>query len=49
MGQKVDEAIAALWIEMAHTKDEILRGYLDNIYFGNNIYGIRTALELYFP
>lgn len=47
--QKIDEAIAALWIEQTHSKEEILRGYLDNIYFGNNTYGLQWALDLYFP
>lgn len=46
--QKIDEAISALWIEQTHTKDDILRGYLDNIYFGNNTYGLQSALDLYF-
>lgn len=47
--QKIDEAIAAIWIEMRYSKDEIFRKYMDNIYFWNNTYGIAGALELYFP
>lgn len=47
--QKIDEAIGAIWIEQTQTKDEILRSYLDHIYFGNRIYGLQTALDIYFP
>lgn len=46
--QKIREAIAALYIESTQPKDEILRNYLDNIYFGNRIYGLQTALDTYF-
>jgi membrane peptidoglycan carboxypeptidase len=47
--QKIDEAIGAIWIEQTQSKDEILRGYLNHIYFGNRIYGIRAAVSTYFP
>jgi penicillin-binding protein 1A len=47
--QKLDEAIIALWIETRFSKEEILRKYLDNIYFGNRIYGLQGAIDVYFP
>ncbi len=46
--QKVDEAIWAVYTELTHSKESILRGYLDNIYFGNNTYGLSAAIDLYF-
>jgi membrane carboxypeptidase/penicillin-binding protein len=30
-------------------KNEILRNYLDHIYFGNRLYGIQAAISIYFP
>lgn len=47
--QKLREAILAIWIEEKYTKEEILRMYLDNIFFGYNTYGLAGAMELYFP
>lgn len=47
--QKIREAIGALWIEKRENKSKILRAYLDHIYFGNRIYGLQTAIDIYFP
>lgn len=33
---------------MKYSKDEILRKYLDSVYMGNNLYGIESALRIYF-
>jgi penicillin-binding protein 1C len=46
--QKIREWIASLIVENLTTKDEILRGYLDNIYFWNNIYWLAWAEDIYF-
>lgn len=46
--QKIREAILSLIISTKKDKDILLRDYLDSIYFGNNIYGIKTAIVTYF-
>src|SRR5581483_9804337 len=35
-------------IERTHTKEAILEGYLNRIYFGNGAYGVQAAAQLYF-
>ena len=47
-GRKVQEALLALWIEHDYTKDQILTGYLNRVYFGEGAYGIDAASETYF-
>lgn len=46
--RKAREMLIAFWIEGWLTKDEILERYLSNVYFGNNIYGLRAASMHYF-
>lgn len=46
--RKVKEAILALRIEQAYTKDEILELYLNEIYLGIGAYGVAAASLLYF-
>ncbi len=46
--RKVREAVMALKIERAFTKDEILDMYLNVIPYGANAYGIEAAAETYF-
>jgi penicillin-binding protein 1A len=46
--RKVKEAILALRIEQAYTKDEILELYLNEIYLGLGAYGVAAASLLYF-
>ena len=38
----------AFWLEAWLTKDEILSRYLSNVYFGDNVYGLRAASRHYF-
>ena len=38
----------ALWLEARLTKNEILSRYLSNVYFGDNVYGLRAAARHYF-
>lgn len=47
--QKVQEWWSAIILESMLNKEEILRKYLDNIYFWNRTYGIQAAIERYFP
>ena len=35
--------LIAFWLETWLTKDEILERYLSNVYFGDNVYGLRAA------
>lgn len=46
--RKIKEAILALRIEQAYTKDEILELYLNEIYFGFGAYGVAAASLIYF-
>ncbi|MFN3944760.1 MAG: transglycosylase domain-containing protein [Allosphingosinicella sp.] len=47
-GRKIQEALIAVWLETWLSKDEILSRYLSNIYFGDNVYGLRAAARHYF-
>ncbi len=46
--RKVQEALIALWLEVWLSKEEILSRYLSNVYFGDNVYGLRAAARHYF-
>jgi penicillin-binding protein 1A len=46
--RKLREAVMAIQVERTHTKEAILEGYLNRIYFGNGAYGVQTAAQLYF-
>ncbi len=46
--RKVKEAILAYRIEKNFSKEEIMYLYLNQIFLGNNAYGIRAAAETYF-
>jgi membrane peptidoglycan carboxypeptidase len=46
--RKIKEAILALKIERELSKQEILQGYLNTIYFGRGAYGIEAASHAYF-
>lgn len=48
LGRKIKEAVLALKIEKALTKEKILEVYLNEIFFGNGYYGVRTAANGYF-
>ncbi|WP_019051789.1 transglycosylase domain-containing protein [Sphingobium xenophagum] len=48
MGRKAREAMIAFWLEAWLTKDQILERYLSNVYFGDNVYGLRAAALHYF-
>lgn len=46
--RKVSEAIIAFSIEQKYTKEQILKFYLNEIYFGNGSYGVDQAAAVYF-
>ncbi|WP_097157188.1 transglycosylase domain-containing protein [Bacillus oleivorans] len=46
--RKLAEAFYALRLEMNYTKEEILEGYLNTIYYGHGAYGIQAASQFYF-
>ncbi|MGO4889109.1 transglycosylase domain-containing protein [Anaerobacillus sp. MEB173] len=46
--RKMNEALYALRLEMNYSKDKILEGYLNTIYYGHGAYGIEAASNLYF-
>ena len=46
--RKIKEAKIALQIERAYSKEQILEMYLNAIYFGHGIYGIKNASMAYF-
>jgi penicillin-binding protein 1A len=47
-GRKAQEVLIAFWLEAWLSKDEILSRYLSNVYFGDNVYGLRAAARHYF-
>ncbi|WP_257540863.1 transglycosylase domain-containing protein [Sphingobium sp. CFD-1] len=47
-GRKGREALIAFWLEAWLTKDQIFERYLSNVYFGDNVYGLRAASLHYF-
>lgn len=47
-GRKLREALIAFWLEAWLSKDQILERYLSNVYFGDNVYGLRAASLHYF-
>ncbi len=48
LNRKLNELRMAVAAEHQQSKQDILDGYLNDAYFGNNAYGIETAAETYF-
>ncbi len=46
--RKVKEAFLSLKLQRTQSKNEILQGYLNTIYFGRGAYGIQAAAQAYF-
>jgi penicillin-binding protein 1A len=46
--RKFREAAIAIRMENRYSKDQILELYLNDVYFGNGVYGIGTAARAYF-
>ncbi len=48
LARKIKEAILAIKIEHVLTKEQIIERYLNEISYGNNYYGVKTAADGYF-
>ena len=48
LDRKIREALAAMNITMRYSKERILEMYLDQVYYGNRSYGVKTAAKTYF-
>lgn len=48
LDRKMKEALLAIEIERAFSKDEILELYLNQVYYGHGAYGIEAAAETFF-
>ena len=46
--RKIKEVMAAVMIEQAYTKDEIMEFYLNQVYLGGGAYGFEAASQQYF-
>ncbi len=46
--RKFQEAALALKVEQRYDKDKILAMYLNQVFLGNNVYGVATASQFYF-
>ncbi len=46
--RKVQEASLAYQMENKYTKDRILEMYLNDVYFGQGCYGVKTACQVFF-
>ncbi|GAA1906127.1 hypothetical protein GCM10009737_03650 [Nocardioides lentus] len=48
LSRKAKEALLSLKIQRQQSKEEILEGYLNTIYFGRGAYGVEAAAQAYF-
>ncbi|MCQ2363554.1 MAG: PBP1A family penicillin-binding protein, partial [Acidaminococcaceae bacterium] len=48
LSRKIREAYIARELERQYSKKEILAMYLNQIYFGNGVYGVESAAQMYF-
>ncbi|MEG0314149.1 MAG: transglycosylase domain-containing protein [Erysipelotrichaceae bacterium] len=48
ISRKLEEMYYASALEMQYSKEEILEGYLNTLYYGHNIYGITSAAKYFF-
>ncbi|MDR4890264.1 transglycosylase domain-containing protein [Fredinandcohnia sp. QZ13] len=46
--RKLTEALYTIRLEQNYSKEEILEGYLNTIYYGHGVYGIEAAANYYF-
>src|SRR5829696_2730269 len=46
--RKIKEAVLSVKLEQNMSKEEILEGYLNTIYFGRGAYGVQAAAQAYF-
>jgi len=48
LSRKIKEAIYAIKLEQALSKEQIIERYLNEIYYGHGYYGVKTAADGYF-
>jgi membrane peptidoglycan carboxypeptidase len=48
LDRKIKEAFVSLKLQQEQSKQEILQGYLNTIYFGRGAYGVQAAAQAYF-
>jgi membrane peptidoglycan carboxypeptidase len=48
LSRKIKEAVLSVKLEQVMSKEEILEGYLNTIYFGRGAYGVQAASRAYF-
>jgi membrane peptidoglycan carboxypeptidase len=48
LSRKVKEAFLSLKIHNQRSKEEILQGYMNTVYFGRGAYGVQAAAQAYF-
>lgn len=48
ISRKIQEFFYATRLEMQYSKEEILEGYLNTLYYGHGIYGVRNAAKFFF-
>ncbi len=46
--RKIEEFFYAARLEMQYSKEEILEGYLNTLYFGHGVYGVKSAANYFF-
>jgi 1A family penicillin-binding protein len=46
--RKVEEAVLAYRVNAMYSKDDVLDMYLNEVYYGNQAYGVAAAAEVYF-
>ena len=46
--RKIKEAFLTIQLETHLSKDEILEGYINNVYFGHGVYGIENAAKYFY-
>lgn len=48
VSRKIQEFFYATRLEMQYSKAEILEGYLNTLYYGHGVYGVRNAAKFFF-
>ncbi|NSW75442.1 MAG: PBP1A family penicillin-binding protein, partial [Candidatus Atribacteria bacterium] len=48
LDRKIKEIFLALMLEKKYTKDQIFEAYLNQIYLGHGVYGVKAAAKTYF-
>jgi 1A family penicillin-binding protein len=48
LSRKAAEAVLSIRLEQIFTKDQIMELYLNQVYWGHNLYGVETAAQSYF-